>query len=1124
MSNRKGRFYSFVMAACWLVLAGETVQAQVTSVKYGKNRIQHKKFNWRYYQTENFNVQFTDGGLELAKFVLQVAEEELPNMEAFTETALQRRANIVLYNTFDDMKSSNIGLGNDIADVGGLTRLVNNKMIVYHNGNHADLRRQIREGIARILVDNRMFGESIGEIAGNATLLDLPKWLTDGYVSYAAENWSIAKDDALKNALLARDYRNFYQLAFANPTLVGHAFWKFFADNYKRDNVTYFLYLAILYKNLNTASLRITKKRFKDLLDEFMQKETERCYEDIRGRRNYPKGSIAVTEDVNANKDFYHFAANPNVRLYTYAVAEYNKGNYKVSLYENFYRTKVLVNSGVKLIQHERNPVYPIMSWDGKGSRLAVVYWEKGVVKLLAYDLVNRDVTVRQALPYDQVTDAQYFVDNKKLVISAVKNGHSDIFMWDISTGRGQPITSDVWDDLDASFVSFPNKYGILFASNRPSPEAKSADTTLPGKNRFNIFLIDLDDKGGFRQLSQLTNLKYGNARYPMQYNMNHFTFVADENGVGNRYAGFFTTKAEGLDTLMYIGDEVLRNPERKELDSTLRAWERPEPDSIGYIAITKDSTYSFPITNYQSSLLETRIAGDAGMVSEVTQQSGAKMLYRLRVDSIALRRRNVNAKPTTYMRQIINEARYAEGNATLYQKTDTTVKRPSGFLTEFENDKDTAANNFKELYIDPRFAKKSVLQSAKLYKYKPRFSNDMILLGVSNSLIFNRYQPYAGGAGPIYLNNGNNISWAFVASMSDIMEDYHFTGAMKPGIDFTGNEYFLDFQNLRRSIDWGLSFYRGSQADVGFEANNTVYPGKVITHIYQGNVSYPFDRKRRVQLVGGYRNDLLSVSASDRLTLEADNQNMKYAQLRAEYVYDNSLYRAQNIWNGLRYKFYIENIAQLEKAEGQEERQFTFNLGADARYYLPIYRNFTWAVRGAFDASWGNQKLIYYLGGADSWISPQFVNENKPNPTVNYVYQSLAVNMRGYKQNLANGNSAMVINSELRLPIFTTFGNKPINSAFIRNFQLTQFIDLGSAWEGTFSNFERPGQRYSADPNNPVIVNIQAGGIGPFAGGYGFGARSTVLGYFLRVDAGWPMSGFFNTKPIWYFSLGLDF
>jgi hypothetical protein len=56
------------------------------------------------------------------------------------------------------------------------------------------------------------------------------------------------------------------------------------------------------------------------------------------------------------------------------------------------------------------------------------------------------------------------------------------------------------------------------------------------------------------------------------------------------------------------------------------------------------------------------------------------------------------------------------------------------------------------------------------------------------------------------------------------------------------------------------------------------------------------------------------------------------------------------------------------------------------------------------------------------------------------------------------------------------------------------------------------------------VQVNIKTGGIGPFVGGYGFGARSTVLGYFLRVDAGWPMGNFFKGKPAWYFALGLDF
>jgi hypothetical protein len=75
-------------------------------------------------------------------------------------------------------------------------------------------------------------------------------------------------------------------------------------------------------------------------------------------------------------------------------------------------------------------------------------------------------------------------------------------------------------------------------------------------KNNFNIFLItDFNtDKAGLNQISQLTDLKFGNARYPSPYNTSHFTFVSDENGIGNRYAGFFTTKVEGLDTLVLIG------------------------------------------------------------------------------------------------------------------------------------------------------------------------------------------------------------------------------------------------------------------------------------------------------------------------------------------------------------------------------------------------------------------------------------------------------------------------------------------------------------------------------------------------------------------------------------------
>ena len=128
--------------------------AQVNTVEFGKNRVQHKKFVWKFYQSPNFNAYVSQGGVELGKFVAQVAEEELKSVENFIEYSLQRRANIVVYNNYNDYKSSNIGLGSDWQSAGGLTKLVNNKIVVYFDGDHQHLKRQIREGIARTLTDN----------------------------------------------------------------------------------------------------------------------------------------------------------------------------------------------------------------------------------------------------------------------------------------------------------------------------------------------------------------------------------------------------------------------------------------------------------------------------------------------------------------------------------------------------------------------------------------------------------------------------------------------------------------------------------------------------------------------------------------------------------------------------------------------------------------------------------------------------------------------------------------------------------------------------------------------------------------------------------------------------------
>ena len=1141
------KFCRIFLISFLLIFTGFKTNAQVNAVTFGKNRVQFKKFKWQFYQTRNFNVFFNQGGQELAKFVVQSAEKELPELEAAAEYSLQRRANIILYNNFADMQQTNIGLESDILSTGGTTRLVNNKMVIYFDANHANLKKQVRQGIADVITKNLLFGDDIGEVAGNQTLLDLPKWLTDGYVAYLGENWSTDLDDELKSEILSGNYTKFSSFAFNKPLLAGHAFWFFIEEKYKKENVTYFLYLSRVYKNLNKASIQITKKKFKDLLTEFMEYQDEKYSKDITHRKAYPKGNYIDGFDISKRLNYYRFNVNPNKRNNSYVVTQFKKGIVRVILSEDF-ENKTLLKYGIRTYENQMNPNYPLMAWDPKGTRISVVYTEEGRLKLFVYDIITHikqykiDITDK----FDQVQDMKYMLDSRTLLFSAVKNGHTDIYTMNIETEKVQQITNDVFDNLDASFVSFPNKTGIIFASNRPSASAKTADTVLPSNNRYNIFLItDFGNKPELNQVTQLTDLKYGNARYPMQYNVNHFTFISDENGIGNRYAGFFTTQKEGLDTLVLIGDDILRNPSAKDVDSTLRAYKKTDVDSIAVVSVSKDSAYSFPLSNYPSAVGETRIAGDNNQVSEVTRQSDEKILYKLKIDENTLRRRNITAQPTEYAKKLMRESRLTKTLPSSKNTTDTTKKQEDFFQNEFNADKNDSS---KKTTVAPETKPRNqslspVLANAKLFKYRPlKFSADFGSAGFNNAVLINRYQAYQGGAGPVTLNSGTPLNGLISLGTSDLMEDIRIQGAFKISTNLKDNEWYLSYQNLKRRIDWGLTYYRNVQ-QAGFldKATGNLYGGKVYTNLYQVNIAYPFDVTKSIRLSTGIRSDrnvyLTDRNAPNPLTLVIQPDVKKlYSVTHFEYVYDNSLNPAMNIWNGLRYKAYFDWNRQINKVQFADGPT-TFNFGFDARYYYPIYRNFIWAGRAAGDFSWGNQKMIYYLGGVDGWLmfgrnqktddqgrvikERYFNTSNPPAADQDYAFQSLAVNMRGFIQNVANGNNAVVINSEFRLPVMSTFFDRTVNNAFIRNFQLIQFIDLGTAWNGGYDKIKRPEVVFT---NGTVTVKTKAGGLGPFAGGYGFGARSTLLGYFLKYDVSWPMSGIFKGRPVMYFALGLDF
>ena len=199
---------------------------------------------------------------------------------------------------------------------------------------------------------------------------------------------------------------------------------------------------------------------------------------------------------------------------------------------------------------------------------------------------------------------------------------------------------------------------------------------------------------------------------------------------------------------------------------------------------------------------------------------------------------------------------------------------------------------------------------------------------------------------------------------------------------------------------------------------------------------------------------------------------------------------------------------------------------GGDFRHYQKIHKNIIWAARIAGSSSFGQKKLLYYMGGVDSWIirrNPDFNMDMEVDPNKNYAFQTIATPMRGFIQNTRNGNNFAVINNELRIPVFKYFINRPLKSDFLENFQIVGFGDVGTAWTGPdpYSLENSFNTRTVTTGSVKITIENQSE---PIIWGYGFGLRSRLFGYFVRFDWAWGVDDGVTLKPIRYLSLTLDF
>jgi hypothetical protein len=409
-----------------------------------------------------------------------------------------------------------------------------------------------------------------------------------------------------------------------------------------------------------------------------------------------------------------------------------------------------------------------------------------------------------------------------------------------------------------------------------------------------------------------------------------------------------------------------------------------------------------------------------------------------------------------------------------------------------------------------------------KQENYRLAFTATDVTTAVNFEFANQLYQPFNGGP---YNNPGTGM--VFKISLFDIMEDHNITGGGRYGLNGASKEWFLTYSNRKKRMDKEYSFQR-QKLDQTKPVEDPVsgafipFPASSITTQIKAAYSWPFNEVLALKTTVNLRNDRIITKSIEDISHAEEDINRNWGGLKFELIFDDTRDIALNIKNGTRFKIFGESY--IEQDNGIKDINI---VGLDFRTYTKIHRNIIWANRFAASTSFGQRKLVYYLGSVDEWMkaNDRFNTEQNIARDQGYYWQALATNMRGFQQNIRNGNTFFVINSELRIPLFQYLISRPIRSEIIKHFQIIGFGDVGTAWNGTdpYSDDNSFNTRTINSGGSDVTIRLN-NKKDPLVGSVGFGFRTKILGYYLRYDHAYGIEDGVFLKSRGHLSIGLDF
>jgi hypothetical protein len=1036
-----------------------------TQTDFGKNRVQYDDFEWQFYKFRKFETYFYTGGKELAEHTAKYVNQRITKIEKYLDFSNNEPIQFVIYNKQSHFRQSNIGLAsNENNNIGGVTNIVGSKVFIYFEGDYELFDKQIEAGIYRVLIYQMIFGGNWREVLRNTALLHLPEWYISGLISFLIDPDNPNINNQIENGIIQKDFKRINSLTGENAKIAGHSMWKYVANSYGKNVISNILYMTRLSRNIEDGYLYVLGVSLDDLFKNWLEYYNSK----ILAGKSSAKISIGQKVELKTRKDrvYQNLTQSPNRDLFAYNT---NKlGQFKIYVFDNNTKKKKKIFSDEHKLDRIQDYTYPIISWHPNGKVVSFIIEKKGRLLLYSYNTEDKTLNFKPIFKLEKVLSFQYSQDGKQIIFSGVSKGQSDLYLYKTLGNTQSKLTNDIYDDLNPSFTN--NDEDIVFVSSRNNDSLNLEHSASLFRTDKDIFSLNI--KSG--KILSVTDTDKENEIWPIS-NKKGLFFHSKKDGNIIRHSAQFDSSIIHIDTVVHYNYFYSK--------TTLGRSDKSIFSTSGDSKSSTISQISFHDDRYH--LYTGEIDAKSSMVNSTKKEENQSPLI---VDSNI----DVNAKPFI---KVIKPEVYKEVNINDYKFSTANEKKEVKEVVSLEENPQEEDLNFPTQRI-----------------YRPNFKTDNSILQLNNAFMNGQYQIFNGGP---FTSAGLGINSKI--GIVDLFEDYRVYGGIRISGDI--QEYSLNYQNLKNRLDKEYSISRRTE-----RVTNDFSGTDIKTNQISISFKWPFSEITSIRGVFSTRNDKIIPLSTELNSLVAPITNNYWATAKTAYVYDNTQTISLNIKTGTRFKVFAEQY-QLLYSEAEETQYSDLSvLGFDFRNYQKLHKEIIFVSRIAGSKSFGTNPLVYYLGGVDEWWKSDQFDESTPiSNTENYGFQSLAANMRGFLQNIRNGNNFVVINTELRLPLFTYFINKPIQSDFIRNFQLIGFGDLGTAWIGNspFAN-DNPinNETITTGPITITYENIND----PIVGGVGLGFRTTLLGYFMRFDWGWGYeNGVLSDKSLFMFSLSLD-